>query len=133
MTDASLTVDHVCFVMNSRSFTFELFHFDFVQAENVYSEVLFSIVHAISFIDFPSGADDVLVYLRSSFQVSEARHQELLDGINQRSVHVVSGVSSIFANGLFEQPPEVTLQLNVVEARNLKGKDVNGTCKQVNS
>ena len=37
------------------------------------------------------------------------------------------------ANGSFQQPPEVTLQLNVVEARNLKGKDVNGTCKQVDS
>ena len=66
---------------------FNFFFFcDFVKAENVYSEVLFSIVHAISFIDFPCGADDVLVYLRSSFQVSEERHQELLDGINQRSV-----------------------------------------------
>ena len=56
-----------------------------------------------------------------------------MESIRDRYANFVVFFLKKLANGSFQQPPEVTLQLNVVEARNLKGKDVNGTCKQVDS
>jgi len=79
------------------------------EAENVYVEVLYSLIHAISRSDrVPSSVEDVFIYLRRAFQIGEIKHRELLDAVQQRT------------------PPDFSLHLGVLQARNLKGKDVNG-------
>ncbi|EFX82091.1 hypothetical protein DAPPUDRAFT_316637 [Daphnia pulex] len=79
------------------------------EAEKVYCEVLYSLLHAISRTGCDnSSIDQVFDYLKRSFQFTDAKHDELLSTVRQRT------------------PPDVSLQLGVLQARNLKGKDVNG-------
>uniref|UniRef100_A0A0N8EGD3 Unc-13 D n=1 Tax=Daphnia magna TaxID=35525 RepID=A0A0N8EGD3_9CRUS len=79
------------------------------EAEIVYCEVLYSLLHAISRTGCDnSSIDQVFDYLKRSFQFTDAKHEELLSTVRHRT------------------PPDVSLQLGVLQARNLKGKDVNG-------
>jgi len=79
------------------------------EVEDVYVELVYSLIHAISRSDrLPSIVQDVFVYLQSAFQISSERHQQCLSTVRQR------------------KPPDFSLQLGILQARHLKGKDVNG-------
>jgi len=84
----------------------------FDNVETVYSEVLYSVIHKITHLDglSVSNTEKVFDFLRKAFQLSEEQHKQILDAVKQKN------------------PPEVTLNLNILEARSLKPKDVDGLC-----
>ena len=52
----------------------------------LYSEVLYSLVHNIGSSDVTEYANELFNYLRHCFHFDQVLHQQLLDGINEKSV-----------------------------------------------
>ena len=90
-------------------------------------EVLYSLAHAITGHRGGGNAEAIHGYLQKAFQLPDDKHAELVQAARQRAVSVLSNVhlSEICFNH-FKQAPDVVLHLGVLQARHLKGKDVNG-------
>ena len=65
------------------------------QAESVYSEVLYSLIHNISYVDALSdaGVQEIFDFVQNAFQFSDEQHQSILDAVKQQSVS--SGTNQI--------------------------------------
>ncbi|XP_065576099.1 protein unc-13 homolog 4B-like isoform X2 [Artemia franciscana] len=81
------------------------------KAESLYEEALYYAYFPIGpdATDISSDKEELYKYLRSVFSVSEGKHEAYLEAVKEKT------------------PPEVLLKLGLIEARNLRGKDVRGT------
>lgn len=85
MTDIAPQVCLTFFVLANH---FVIIQFS-LQAENVYGEVLYSLLHAISRTGSDNGSiDQVFGYLQKAFQFNQDRHDELLAIVRQRTVRI---------------------------------------------
>ena len=57
------------------------------QLEEIYSEVLCAILHAIGDSELTEGSEDILNYVRNCFHLETEKHLELLEAVRQRSVN----------------------------------------------
>lgn len=80
-----------------------------MQIDDLYSEVLYALVHTRRYRDNQCTETDGLVsHLQQVFHIDNDKHSKLLDSAKEK------------------QAPPLVLNLEVVEAKGLKGKDVNG-------
>ena len=61
------------------------YYFCVSQADNVYCEVLYSLMNAINWSGSDT-VDQVMVYLKRTFQFDNAKHEELLASVSKRTV-----------------------------------------------
>ncbi|CAG7828570.1 unnamed protein product [Allacma fusca] len=75
--------------------------------DDLYGEVLYALVHALKTKD-QLESDSMVAYLQQAFHIDNDKHKKLLDLAREK------------------QAPPLVLNLEVIEAKGLKGKDVNG-------
>lgn len=78
------------------------------QIDDLYSEVLYALVHPRRFRETQPEIDALVAHLQQVFHIDNDKHAKLLDNAKEK------------------QAPPLVLNLEVVEAKGLKGKDVNG-------
>ena len=72
------------------------------KVEDVYVELVYSLIHAISRKDrVPSIVEDVFVYLQKAFQISEEQHQQFLTTVQQRKVTATTTTTTTTTVSLF--------------------------------
>lgn len=82
----------------------------FTQTDELYSEILYEILHNVG-TDYDrseTGADALYAYVQEAFKISDVRHDEM------------------FSDAQRKEPPELRLNIEVVEAKELQPKDPNG-------
>ena len=102
------------------------------QAESVYSKVLYSLIHNISCVDsLPvASVQKIFDFMQNACQLSDEQHQSILEAVKQQAVSSGTRTQNNSIGNVwilwFLKPPDVSLDLEVIEARSLKPKDVDG-------
>lgn len=81
-----------------------LLHF---QIEELYEEVLYEVLHNVG-AETEHSEEDLFGYVQDAFKMTDERHRELLD------------------NAQTKEAPEIRLNVEVIEAKDLTPKDPNG-------
>lgn len=94
--------------------------------------MLYSLLHDIKRPKNNNRIDQVYFdYLKKSFQFTDAKHDEFLSSARQTTVsdfRLTQLILILFFkihDDLFLKPPVVSLKLDILQARNLKGKNIN--------
>lgn len=81
----------------------------FSQIEELYEEILFEIIHNVGYCDDGNiNQDSLFIYVQDAFKFSEEKHAELLE------------------KSTTKEAPEIRLNIEVIEAKDLNSKDPNG-------
>ena len=89
-----------------KSNIFDFLHF---QIDELYSEILYVILHNVGCDgDYEVGQTALLSYAQDAFKIASDKHREILDEVQRK------------------EPPEMLLNVEVIEAKDLVAKDPNG-------
>lgn len=79
------------------------------QIDELYSEILYEILHNVGCdVSYEIGQTALFSYIQEAFKMSSEKHNQLLTGAEEK------------------EPPEILLNVEVVEAKDLIAKDSNG-------
>jgi BAI1-associated protein 3 len=92
----------------SYEFSFIFTHI-YIQIEELYEEILFEILHNVGSDDAKANEESLFNYLKEAFKLHE-KHDELLE------------------KARFKEAPELRLNIEIIEAKDLNSKDPNGLC-----
>lgn len=84
------------------------FDFYFPQIEELYEEILFEIIHNVGSDESKIDADAIFSFMQEAFKFPEETHEELLE------------------KAKIKEAPELRLNIEVIEAKDLNSKDPNG-------
>lgn len=82
-----------------------------MQIDELYSEILYEILHNVGCdISYEIGQTALFSYVQDAFKIANDRHQEMLEEAERK------------------EAPEIMLNVEVIEAKDLAAKDSNGLC-----
>lgn len=87
---------------------FSSYFFILLKIEELYEEILYEILHNVGSDESKVDPDKVFEFMQDSFKLSKETHCELLDKARTK------------------EPPELRLNIEIIEAKDLNPKDPNG-------
>lgn len=88
---------------------FMTFFFSFSQIEELYSEILFKIIHNVGCdVESQEEQSQIIKYLQQAFHLEDEKHNVILEAVRAK------------------EAPNILLNVEVIEAKDLRPKDANG-------